>query len=309
MHRRPVRLLALAVLFLCLPVPSLSVGPAPGGNVEWVAGFVRGVGYGTARPSGNRVADRIQAIRAAEVSAYRALAETIQGVRVDAQTTVKDRMKEAVVASRVEGVVRGAQRVRTEVSWEGDVPFATVELRVCLSADAPECRSGAPLVSVLVEERREVPTPSASATTPPAAVPGSATAEDSRPPPKTPTFQYDPEKPVTGMLVDLSGLPFERVLFPVVVARATRGVPQAVYSVRSVRPDVVRTHGVVRYADSVDQARRNPRLGENPLVVRISEVTRERQILLGADAARAVRETTSHGNDYLSEAKVVIAGK
>jgi hypothetical protein len=308
MRRRPERVLVLSMLFLCLPALSLSVGPAPGGNVEWVAGFIRGVGYGTARPSGNRVADRIQAIRAAEVSAYRALAETIQGVRVDSQTTMQDRMKEAVVASRVEGLVRGAQRVRADVSWEGDVPLATVELRVCLSADAPECRSGAPLVSVLVEDRREELPPPAAA--PPGTISGSPTGESSQLPPGTATFQYDPERPVTGMLVDLSGLPFERVLLPVVVARPPAGSPpQTVYSVRNVRPEVVRTHGIVRYADNVDQARRNPRLGDNPLVVRISGVTRERQLLLGADAARVLRETTSHGNDYLSEAKVVIAGK
>ena len=61
-------------------------GENSGGSVDWVGGYVEGVGHGTAQPSGNRPGDRLKAVRAAEVMAQRALAETIHGVRVDGKT-------------------------------------------------------------------------------------------------------------------------------------------------------------------------------------------------------------------------------
>ena len=78
---------------------------------------------------------------------------------------------------------------------------------------------------------------------------------------------------------------------------------------RSVEPQIIRTYGVVRYADSVEQAKQNPHLGNNVMIVPVSGVTKENMIVIGFDVARIIRETTSHGNDYLKNAKVIIAAK
>jgi hypothetical protein len=85
--------------------------------------------------------------------------------------------------------------------------------------------------------------------------------------------------------------------------------PFTVYSVKSVEPQVVRTYGVVRYADSVEQAKANSYLGENVMIVPVSGVTKENMIMIGFDGARIIRETTSHGNDYMRTAKVMIAAR
>jgi hypothetical protein len=45
------------------------------------------------------------------------------------------------------------------------------------------------------------------------------------------------------------------------------------------------------------------------MIVPVTSVTKENMIIIGIDAARLIRETTSHGNDYLKNAKVAIANK
>jgi hypothetical protein len=85
--------------------------------------------------------------------------------------------------------------------------------------------------------------------------------------------------------------------------------PFTVYSVRNVEPQVIRAYGVVRYSDSIDQARQNPYLGENVMIVPVSGVTRGNMIMIGLDAARVIRETTRHGNDYLKSARVIVAAR
>ena len=306
MKRKIAFPLAACVVF-CLSATSPAGAADPGKNgISWAGGYVRGVGSGTANPSGNKVSDRLLAIRAAEVQAQRALAETINGVRVDGVTTMRDAMKDSVVSSSVEGVIRGAQKVRTEVTWEGDVPLATVELRICIVPDARECRSSTSIMNVLVSKRKE-----------PSYIPAvySDDVADSGKPEDKPkgtqkagTVSYDSIRPVTGLVLKVEGIPYDKELFPVVVTRGEGGKLQTVFSARSVKPDVIRTHGVARYADSVDQALKDARLGENPLVVAVSEVTKENMLLIRVEGARAIRETTRYGNDYLNEAKVVIAG-
>ena len=148
----------MALVFICLSLlsPASSADPAKG-SINWSGGYIQGIGAGTAEPSGNKVKDRLLAIRAAEVMAQRALAETIHGIRVDGVTAIRDAMKDSVVSSRVEGIIWGAQKFREEVTWEGDIPMATVILRICLVADSPECRSGNSLINVLTLEERQEP--------------------------------------------------------------------------------------------------------------------------------------------------------
>ncbi len=306
MNRKIPFLLALYLVFgLSATFPARAAERVKYG-IDWAGGYLRGVGSGTAHPSGNRVKDRFLAIRAAEVQAQRALAESIYGVRIDAVTTMRDAMKDSVVGSSVEGIVRGAQKVRTEVTWEGDVPQATVELRICIVLEARECRSSASLMTSLAERRIE---PSYIPAVYSEDVPEHVTPESRHNgTPRTGTVSYDSSRPVTGLVLKVEGIPFERELFPVVVTRVEGGKLQTVFSARSVKPGIIRTHGVARYADSMDQALKDARLGGNPLVVTVSEVTRENMLLIRREGARAIRETTRYGNDYLNDAKVVIAG-
>ena len=297
--------LLLCCVLLIRPALALE---EPLGDVNWVGGYIRGIGYGTANPSGNKAQDRLLAIRAAEVIAQRALAETINGVKVDGVTAVRDAMKEFIVSSHVEGVIRGAQKVHTKVTWDGDTPQAMVELRICLVADAPACRAGNSLISALtVKERTE-----------PSYVPAvyyeydagsGAPADKNDWLPKSDKPSYDPSRPVTGLVLRLKGTRYEKELFPVVVTRGEGGKLLTVYSAKIVRPDVIKANGIARYADAVDQGLKDTRLGDNPLMVAVSEVTKENMLVIREEGARAIRETSRYGNDYLANGKVVIVGK
>jgi hypothetical protein len=305
-----VKLAVALAAFSALCILFLSPGGAADdikGKIHWTGGYIQGIGFGTASPSGNKVQDRLLAIRAAEVTAQRALAETIHGVRVDGVTMMRDAVKDSVVSSSVEGVIRGAQKVRTEVAWEGDVPRATVELRICIVPNAPECRSGNSLINVLKVEDRKEPSYMPAVYYEDVSESGKPEGK-SRGTQKAETVSYDSTRPVTGLVLRLDGARHEKELFPVVVTRGEGGKLQTVFSARSVKPDVVRTYGIARYADSLDLARKDTRLGDNPLVVGVSEVTKENMLLVRVEGARAIRETTRYGNDYLGEAKVVIAG-
>jgi hypothetical protein len=297
-----------SLLVLLALAPTLGAGEPQAGNVDWVGGVVSAVGQGTAKPSGNRPGDRIKAERAAEVMAQRALAETIHGVRVEGTVTVKDRVQESTVRSRL---VRGARKVRSDLAWEGDVPVATVELRVCLSADAPGCGGGSTLVQALAPGEQGEPPGQAPAVSPEG-------EEGAFPPQKGGSvavgrasgdgLRFDSARPVTGMVLELRGARFDRVLFPVVVTPGVGGKAVTVYSAKIVRPEVVRTIGVARYADTLEQALGSQRLGDNPAVVPVSEVTKDNRIVLRPDHAKALLEATRFGNDFLAEGKVMVAG-
>ncbi|MDI6726852.1 MAG: hypothetical protein QMD32_07785 [Smithellaceae bacterium] len=127
--------------------------------------------------------------------------------------------------------------------------------------------------------------------------------------PKEYKVVYDSSKPVTGIIVNLEGRFFERVLLPVVVAEGLGDALVTVYSAKHVNPAVVRTQGIVRYADTVDQARSNPRIGHNVMVIPASKITKENMIVIKGEAARLIKETTAHGNDYLSEAKIIVSAQ
>jgi len=300
---------AALLLLLLLSPAHRGLADEPTGEVRWTGGYVRGVGQGTATPSGDRVKDRMMALRAAEVSAQRALAETIHGVRIDGETTVGGAMRASVVTTRVQGIVHGAQKFREETTWDGEVPWATVELRICLVPEAPECRSGNALIQALPLEDRKQPSYVPAVYYAGGDVDGDSAAMVPAEIGKSPVASYDRSRKVTGLVLRAGDLRFERELFPVVVTGVEKGRFRTVYSAKSVKPEVIRTYGVARYADSVEQALRDLRLGDNPMVVAVSGVTRDNLLVIVPEGAKALLESTRYGNDFLNEAKVVIAGK
>lgn len=322
-----------AVLWFSSGEPGFAAEDKVIGSINWAGGFITASGQGTADSSSNRVLDQMMATRAATVSAQRALLEIIKGVRIDSTTRVENMMvQQDTIIAQVSGVIRGAQVMKTDTQWIGAVPMVTVEMRLCLNED--QCHTGKSLLSALdLSQRPEPPhvppqrfslDPAPAAPPAPGPPPGAAPAgapPAPGPPPSAapagaptqadrPKFSpFDSSKPVTGLVLDLEGRFFERELLPVVVTIGEDRTPFTVYSVKYVVPKVIRTDGVVRYADSVDQAKKNSNLGDNILVIPVENITRENMLIIHRDSARKIRETTSHGNDYLGNAKVVIADK
>jgi len=271
------------------------------GEVNWVGGYVSGIGYGTATPGKNKVIDKLKALRAAKVVAQRDLLENIKGVRISSQTTVENMMlKEDIIKTRVDGTIKGARVFKRHFEWQGNVPLAMVELRVYMTGSAGGTTSKS-LVSTLDINRKYgtsycpiPPIPKVPSTGKPGARPG---------------ISYDSSKPVTGVVFSLAGQPFERVLLPVVRTETKSKRKITIYSVKSVDPKIIRTYGVVRYADTVEAARKISHLGNNIMVVPTVYVASDNSIFVGTDAARLVKETIRFDNNYLKKAKVAITSE
>jgi hypothetical protein len=273
------------------------------GKINWVDGYISAIGEGTATPSGNKAKDQLRALRAATILAQRALLETVKELKIDSQTKVQNKMvQEDVINTRIEGIVQGAEITRQNVHWEGETPIATVEMRICLGG-LGACRSEKSLISALnLDQKNE------QANVPQQRLDDIVSKQETALP-RTKDIVYDSSRPVTGVIFNLQGLFFERVILPVVITIGDSNKPFTVYSAKSVDPQIFRTYGVVRYADSIDQARQNPHLGDNTMIVPVSSVTKENMIVIGLEAARLIRESISHGNNYLKNANVAITAK
>lgn len=303
MRNKCLTLSVIVICFLGTFAGATDAQKKKSGQINWVEGYISAVGEGTATPSGNKVKDQLRAVRAATILAQRALLETVKELKIDSQTKVRNKMvQEDVINTRIEGTIQGAEIVKQNVQWEGDTPIATVELRICLSG-VGGCKSEKSIINALNLDQRseQINAPSQRL--------DDIVAKQETILPKVQDILYDSSKSVTGIIFNLQGLFFERVILPVVMTISDGNKPFTVYSAKSVDPQIIRTHGVVRYTDSVDQAKGNPHLGNNTMIVPVTSVTKENMIIIGIDAARIIRETTSHGNDYLKSAKVVIAAK
>jgi len=273
------------------------------GKINWVDGYISATGEGTATPSGNKAKDQLRAVRAATILAQRALLETVKELKIDSQTKVQNKMvQDDVINTRIEGTIQGAEIAKQNVRWEGETPIATVEMRICLGG-LGTCKSEKSIVNALDLDQKSEQTNVPSQRLDDIVIKQETIVQ------KVQDIAYDSSRPVTGIIFNLQGLFFERVILPVVITISDGNKPFTVYSVKSVEPQVIRTYGIVRYADSVEQAKQNPHLGDNVIIIPVSGITKENMIIIGFDAARLIRETTIHGNDYLKAAKVTIAAK
>jgi hypothetical protein len=298
--------LTLSVIVICFLgtfAGAMDAQEKRAGQIDWVEGYISALGEGTCTPSGNKIKDQLRAIRAATIMAQRALLETVKGVKIDSQTKVENKMvQEDVINTRIEGTIQGAEIIKQNIRWEGDTPIAAVELRICLSG-VGGCKSEKSIINALGLDQKSEQTNAPSQRL------DDILAKQETIVQKAQDIIYDSSRPVTGIIFNLQGLFFERVILPVVITIGDGDKPFTVYSVKSVEPQVIRTYGIMRYADSVEQAKQNSHLGENIMIVPVSGVTKENMIMIGFDAARLVRETSRHGNDYLRNAKVLIAAK
>ncbi len=312
------RLKLVAILYVvCVMTASAFAGDDFGkGAINWTDGYIDAVGYGTAKASGNKGKDRINARRVAEVVAQRTLLETIKGVRIDSMTTVENSMlAEDIIKTRVEGIIKGAQTVEEKVEWEGNSPVFMVKMRICLTGGVLVCK-GTPLVNALNLEKREDPpfvpkarldmiAPVDHDRAAPVSRPAPAAAPQSGP---GRPYSRDLAKPVTGIVLTLEGRYFERSLLPVIAANMSDGMV-TVYSAKVVKPSVIREYGAVRYAETVDNALKISHLGGNVLVVPVADITKDNLIIISSQDAATIKESLAHGNNYLGEARVVISAR
>ena len=218
------------------------------GSVNWEKGAEADVeACGVGLPPENMPAARGTALarRAAIVDAYRQLAETIKGVQIDSETTMRDLAIESdVVTAKVKALVQGARIVEEVVNEDGSysvkaaIPLYGVKSLAAIAI--PEVQK-----DILPQETPEI-------------------SEDYTPAPevKAQAASY------TGVIVDATGLGLEGTFSPVIYDVNGR----AIYGMRNIDKDFAISQGMVEYSSDLQAASANSRAGSNPLVVKAVSV-------------------------------------
>lgn len=204
---------------------------------------VWGVGYAPA----NVPAARGQALarRAAMVDGYRQLAETIEGVQVDSETTMRDLAIESdVVKTNVKALVKGARIVDEHNNEDGSY---SVKMTIPMFGESS-------VASVALPQVKQ-------------------TAFISDIPKASEAFKPTKEEQkvavgYTGIIIDASGLGLQGTFSPVVFD--TNG--RAIYGMLEIDRDYAISHGMVEYSNDLQASAANSRAGANPLVVKAISV-------------------------------------
>ena len=240
------------------------------GEVDWDKGVVTVMGVGVPKEGVSRAQARILAERAAEVNAYRGLAEFLRGVHVTSETTVEDAMvKDDHIRARVDVMIKGARQVGRTVYDEDGV--ARVSVAISLRDN---------LADALLPEEGFSPGDSVSVETPDAS----------------------PASGITGLIVDASGLG----LVPAIAPKIVDETGQVVYGARIVSREAAVQNGMAAYGKDLETARKNDRVGSNPLVIkgtRAEGKNKTNLVISSADAQR-VREAVE-GRTFLNQCRLV----
>lgn len=184
---------------------------------------------------------------AAMVDAYRQLAEIIEGVNVDSETTMKDLAIESdVVKANVKALVKGSRVVDEHINAAG-----SYSVKMSLPMFGSSTKS---VASVAIPQAK--PTDFISDI-----------------PKVSETFVPTKEEKVeavgyTGIIVDASGLGLQGTFSPVVYD--TNG--RAIYGMLKIDREYAIIHGMVEYSGDLQAASVNSRAGANLLVVKAVSV-------------------------------------
>uniref|UniRef100_C6DZC2 Uncharacterized protein n=1 Tax=Geobacter sp. (strain M21) TaxID=443144 RepID=C6DZC2_GEOSM len=311
--RQKIWLLGLVVVSLFFGQRVAIADGGGKGYVDWTDGFVMANGYGDVPQGEQSDQSHSAALRAAEAAAHRILSETTLGVHIDSITTVADLMRRNdKIRNRVEAVLRGPIVTNRDMLVVNGTPLAAVAMKICLTGRSRQCAQQPVLLSEILQEQQAVlplepeqqPARANTITpSPPSTSPAPFFARPVLPSGWKPA-RCDTSRKVTGLIIQLIGHNYEKVLLPVVVSGERAN--QIVYSVKSIDPQVVRTHGAVRYVASLEQAQGMELVGENPVLITPVGVTKDNQIIIQPQDAATLQDTICNGNNYLEKARVVV---
>jgi hypothetical protein len=209
------------------------------GKINWTGGYIEAVGIGapSQRDIGKPQA-RPNALRAAQLVAYRDLLEAINGVRVDSTTTIRNFMVESdVINTQVQGIVKGAKVIKQEYMSDGTVE---VTVRMPLAGDFASV-----IIPRILERKQGTPPPVAPPTAPPS-VPAAG------------------GEVFTGLVVDARGIQARPAMSPRIIDENGAEV----YGSMNVEREYAIQQGLSGYARDLTAAQSNPRVTNNPLSIK-----------------------------------------
>ena len=224
-------------------LPSISLMQSVEAAAQWNEGRITAEGFGTPPTNAYGAKANIMARRAAIVDAQRNLAEQVNGVQVDAETTVENFVINSdIVKTKVSALIKGAVVVEEHAMPDGSY-------RVVMSMPLYGAQG---LASAVMPAIRDMNPPMP----PPPVI--SATI----------TTQIQMSGTYTGVIIDAEGMGLKPSFSPVIYDTSGR----AIYGVSNINYDRAIERGMVGYAGSLYDAQTLPRIGGSPLVVKAVQV-------------------------------------
>jgi hypothetical protein len=248
------------------------------GSVNWTEGYVEALGIGAPpqRYIGTPQA-RPNALRAAQLDAYRNMLEVINGVRVDSTTTIRDFTVESdIINTQVQGIVKGAKTMKQEYLSDGTVE---VTVRMPLSGNFASV-----IVPKILEKRRAAPMPA-----PPPQAPAAAPASGG--------------EVFTGLVVDARGIQARPAMSPRIIDEKGREV----YGSMNVDREYAVQQGMSGYARDLTAAQSNSRVTNSPISVKglkTEGAGRSDIVIANAEAERIRANGDNQG--FLKKCRVMI---
>ena len=264
--------MALAIAVMMLTATVLADPVANG--TDWENGVVRATGVGTYKSGAKKNLRRPQALRAATMDAQRKLAESVQGVRVTSESTMKDmELEYDMVKTRVDATIKNMTEIGSRYFEDGTAEI-TLEMPIFGASNSVAVAAFAPF-----RDEPRVPFPQPTSTN------INITTN------VTTNVQGVVSGNYTGVVVDCSGMGLEAVMSPVILN--SNGQP--IYGHQNLDIDRVIEYGMASYANSANDSISRDRAGNNPIVVRAQRL-----------------DGTFHGNPVVSVAdsdKILIANQ
>jgi hypothetical protein len=226
-------------------------------------GYILVVGQGLPMAGGSPARQKLTAIRAAEIMAYRRLAEITNGVYVSGQTTVREcALESEVVKTAVSGLIKGARKVHEE--WNPVDGTAVVFMQIGIrgpdgvaEAMYKNYLNAAPGRALLQTVAYTLPAPVLAPIT--AQIPASVPVAQI-PTPAVPVESFD------GLIVDARELGFQ----PALINRIFSGKGEALYDPSKVSQKILVEQGAGEYTNTIEKARAalESRGAKTPMVVK-----------------------------------------
>jgi hypothetical protein len=247
------------------------------GLINYEEGYIEAVGTG-APPEQyyKKPQARPMALRAAQVDAYRNLLETVQGVQIDSQTSVKDFVvTNDEINTKISGLVKGAAIVKKEYLSDGTVE---VTVRMPMSGVAK-----AILPKAITDDKK-------------------TDMKDHKPVPfsKKPAAE---DALYTGLVLDARGLQGRPAMSPKIFDENGAEV----YGTLIVNKDYAMQQGICGYARDLTAAQSNPRVTNSPLTAKAisAQGTGMSEFKISNDDAKKIR-AAKENLTFLQKCRVMI---
>jgi hypothetical protein len=254
------------------------------GLLDLTNDYIEAEGMG-ANPTGvNNAQGKALARRAAIVDLQRNLLEFMNGVQVDARTTMENFLADDRVRTELRGIIKNVELLDGE--WDGEsytirgrIRMGQIRVVVAPSLPKPQPYYGA-TPDVIVTLEPEPPAPKAA-----------------------PAAKKPAQRRYTGLVIDVRHLPYA----PAMTFQVFDASGRPVYDINSVSMERFITSGLCAYFNNIEIAKGDLRVTANPITAKASKLAdgNVNIIISNADAAK-VRASVP---DFRKDGKVIVVSK